>query len=388
MTLDLARLRRDTPACESLIHFNNAGAGLMPNPVADAILAHLDLERRIGSYEAEAAAAPALADFYDAFAQLLGCARDEIAWIENATRAWHLAVHALPLKAGDEVLVHASDYASNHLALLQLARQRGLVLTTVPSAGDGTIALESLERAIGTRTRAVMLTHSPTHDGLINPAAAVGAIARRHGLYYVLDGCQSVGQLSIDVRAIGCHIYTGSGRKFLRGPRGTGFLYVERALLATLEPPFIDLHSGRVTADGYQFLDGARRFECWESYVAGRLGARAAVRYLLDCGVTAVTSRIAALAERLRDALATVPGVSVLDHGQQRGGIVTFVKDGEAAQQTMLRLRALGANTSVTDPQAAPHAPQWARHAAAVRASVHAYNTEAEIERFIRLLSA
>lgn len=386
MTLDITRLRRDTPHCDRTLHFNNAGAGLMPSAVADAVLAHLDLERRIGAYEAEAAAAPALSDFYDAFAELLQCDRDEIAWVENATRAWDLAVHALPLSPGDHILVHESDYASNHLALLQLAQQRGLVLDTVGSTDDGTVDIEALERAIGPRTRAVMMTHSPTHDGMINPAEAIGAVARRHGLWYVLDGCQSVGQLAVNVRQIGCHIYSGSGRKFLRGPRGTGFLYVELAALAQMNPPFIDLHSGHRTDEGYAFIDGARRFECWESYVAGRIGEAAAVRYLLECGVDAVTTRIATLAVHLREALASVAGVTVLDRGVQRGGIVTFAMEKEPAQATLLRLRALGVNTSVTGPVAAPNAPQWRKHSAAVRASVHAYNTDEEIERFIRLL--
>ena len=386
MTLHIEQLRRDTPTCAQRIHFNNAGAGLMPNAVADAVLAHLDLERRLGAYEAEAAAAEELADFYTAFAELLHCHADEIAWIENATRAWDLAVHALPWAEGDRILVHESDYASNHLALLQLAKHRGVILDRVPSAEDGTVDVEALAAAIGPRTRAVMLTHSPTHDGLINPVHAVGALARQHGLWFVLDGCQSVGQLEVDVKAIGCHVYSGSGRKFLRGPRGTGFLYVDAALLPLMEPPFVDLHAGRLEGDRVRFIDGARRFECWESYVAGRLGERAAVRYLLTLGVTAVTTRIAELAARLREALAADASVTVLDHGRVRGGIVTFACRDEAPTATMLRLRARHINTSVTGPQAAPHAPQWATHTGAVRASVHAYNTDEEIEAFVRAL--
>ena len=388
MTLDVDRLRRDTPSTATLIHFNNAGAGLMPNPVAETVLAHLDLERRIGGYEAEAAAAPALADFYAAFADLLGCQTQEIAWIENATRAWDLAVHALPWQEGDRVLVHESDYASNHLALLQLSRRRGLVIDTVPSAGDGTVDLSALEKAIGPRTAAILMTHSPTHDGLIQPAAEIGAIAAQYGLWYVLDGCQSVGQIPVNVKHLGCHIYSGSGRKFLRGPRGTGFLYVADAALPRMEPPFIDLHSGTLDNDSYRFRDDARRFECWESSIAGRLGEGAAVRYLLDCGVEAVTARIAALAALLRGALADESRITVLDQGTRRGGIVTFVVDGEAPVATHARLKALGANTSVTGPVAAPRAPQWAQHTGAVRASVHAYNTFEEIEQFVRWVVA
>ena len=257
--LDLARLRRHTPGCESVIHFNNAGAALMPDPVFSAVTTHLALERHRGGYEAEAAAKPAIEDFYDAFAQLLGCAREEIAYVENATRAWDMAVYALPLEQGDRVLVHESDYASNYLAMLQLARRRGIEIDLVPSDGAGQIDVAAIAAHITPRTRLIALTHAPTQNGLVNPAEDVGRIAREHGLWYVLDACQSIGQRPLDVRRIGCHILSGTGRKFLRGPRGTGFLYVERALLRQLEPPFVDLHAATaLEGDRYELRDDAR----------------------------------------------------------------------------------------------------------------------------------
>ena len=388
-TIDVDRVRRDTPACESVIHFNNAGAALMPDPVAHAVLAHLDLERQRGGYEAEAAAQPALEDFYDAFATLLGCGRDEIAYAESATRAWDMAVYALPLAPGDRVLTHDSDYASNHLALLQLSRRIGIELDLVPSDAAGQLDVRALERMIGPRTRAIALTHVPTQNGLVNPAEAVGRIARAHGLLYVLDACQSVGQLPVDVRRIGCHVLSGTGRKFLRGPRGTGFLYVERALLQTLEPPFIDMRAATATVDGrYRLRADARRFEGWESFVAGRLGLRAAVRYLLALGVDAAAARINALAVALRHALGALPGVTVHDRGVERSGIVTFTVAGEQPAETAVRLRSRGANVSVTASEAAPLDARLRRLATAVRASVHYYNTEAEIAAFATLVAA
>ena len=387
-TIDVDRVRRDTPACESVIHFNNAGAALMPDRVAHAVLAHLDLERRRGGYEAEAAAEPVLEDFYDAFAALLGCGRDEVAYAENATRAWDMAFHGLPLVAGDRVLTHESEYVSNHLALLQLARRTGIKLDLVPSDDAGQIDVESLERMITPRTRAIALTHVPTQSGLVNPAEAVGRIAREHGLLYALDACQSVGQLRVDVRRIGCHVLSGTGRKFLRGPRGTGFLYVERALLQTLEPPFVDLRAATATEDGgYQLRADARRFESWESYVAGRLGLRAAVRYLLELGVDAAAARIGALAASLRQTLRALPNVTVHDRGVVLSGIVTFTVGGERPADTAVRLRVRGANVAVTAAASAPLDARLRSLAAAVRASVHYYNTEAEIATFATLVA-
>jgi len=386
--LDIDRLRRDTPASRGLIHFNNAGSALMPNAVADVVFEHLDLERRIGGYEAEAAARDTLEDFYDAFAELLHCARDEIAYVENATRAWDMAFYSLPLRSGDRILTHESEYASNWLALTQLSRRLGVIIDAVPSDAHGLVDVDAMRRMITADTRVVALTHVPTHNGLINPAAAVGALAREYGLIYVLDACQSAGQLPLDVGKLGCHILSGTGRKFLRGPRGTGFLFVERGLLAMLEPPFIDMHAARAEPPAsFELRTDARRFETWESYVAGRVGLRAAVRYLLELGVNQVSARIGELAATLRDTLAGIPGVAVHDRGLEKSGIVTFSVEDEAPESTARRLRERRANVSIAGPVGAPLDARMRTLGSAVRASVHCYNTDIEIASFATLVA-
>jgi len=387
-TLDLDRLRRDTPASRDLIHFNNAGASLMPNAVSDAVFGHLDLERRIGGYEAEAAAQAEIEDFYDAFADLLHCERDEVAYAESATRAWDMAVYSLPLRAGDRILTHESEYASNWIALMQLSQRLGVAVDAAPSDASGQVDVDALRRMITPETRVIALTHVPTHNGLVNPAADVGALAREYGLIFVLDACQSAGQLPLDVRSLGCHVLSGTGRKFLRGPRGTGFLYVERGLLAMLEPPFVDMRAATARPPGgYDLRPDARRFEAWESSIAGRVGLRAAVRYLIELGVDAVSARIAVLASSLRDALASLPGVVVHDRGAVRSGIVTFTVAGEPGETTARRLRERRANVSVAGPVGAPLDPRIRALGSAVRASVHCYNTEDEIARFAALVN-
>ncbi|RLA10541.1 MAG: aminotransferase, partial [Gammaproteobacteria bacterium] len=192
MSIDLAAVRADTPNCENLLHFNNAGASLTPQPVYDAVIAHLDLEQRIGAYEAEAAASETLEDFYDAMAEMLCCDRDEIAYIENATRAWDMAFYSLPLEAGDQILTHSSEYASNYLAYLQQARRRGLKVDVVPSDQFGQIDVAALESMINERTRLISLNYIPTQSGLVNPAEKVGEVASKHGIFYLLDACQAV----------------------------------------------------------------------------------------------------------------------------------------------------------------------------------------------------
>jgi cysteine desulfurase/selenocysteine lyase len=387
-TLDIARLRLDTPACEKLIHFNNAGASLMPNPVYRAVLDHLALEQSIGGYAAEDDATPALEDFYDAFAALLNCERSEVAYVENATRAWDMAFYSLPLKAGDRILTAEAEYVSNFLAFLHQARRRGLEVDVVPSDASGQLDLDAMERMVTPGTRLVAITHVPTQGGLVNPAEEVGKIARRHGITYLLDACQSVGQMPLDVQRIGCHMLSGTGRKFLRGPRGTGFLYVSKEILDLLDPPFIDLHAATWTdVRSFEIRPDARRFENWESFVAGRVGLRAAVRYALEIGLEQIRARVNMLADRLRTSLAELPGVTVRDLGRVRSGIVTFTKDGEQPRDIQARLRTANISVSVSSKSSAQLDFGRRGLTQVVRASVHYFNTEDEIGRFCEALA-
>jgi cysteine desulfurase/selenocysteine lyase len=383
-SIDVTTVRADTPACERVLHFNNAGAALMPDPVYRVLVEHLELERRVGGYEAQAIAADAVDAFYSEFAELLGCEENEIAYIENATRAWDMAFYSVPLSEGDRVLTHAAEYASNYLALLQQAQRKGFTIDVAPSDASGQVDLEALEQMIRPQTRLIALTHVPTQGGLVNPAEEVGAIARRHDVMYLLDACQSAGQLELDVSRLQCDLLTGTGRKFLRGPRGTGFLYVSRRVVGQLEPPFIDMRAATWTATGeYEYAPGARRFETWESYVAGRIALAEAVSYARGLGIAAIEMRVTGLAARLREALGSVPGVQVHDRGERRCGIVTFVKHGEAPESTVARLGRAGINVSMTVRTSAQIDFGERGLDALVRASVHYYNTAEEIERFV-----
>lgn len=389
MTLDVARLRADTPGCARVLHLNNAGAALPSAPVLDAVIGHLKREAEIGGYEAADEAEPRLKAVHASIARLINAAPDEIALAESATQAWTLGFHAFELGAGDRILTARAEYASNVISFLHLARARGVAVDVVPSDADGALDVDALVRMIDARTKLIAVTHVPTNGGLVNPAAAIGRVARAHGIPFLLDACQSVGQLPIDVAAIGCDMLSATGRKFLRGPRGTGFLYVRRAILDRLRPPFLDLHSARWTgARDYAVEAGATRFEMWESSLACRLGLGAAVDYALDLGIAAVASRIRTLAEDLRTRLAALPGVAVHDLGRERCGIVTFAVDGMAAHDVSARLRAHGINTSVSTAPFARWDMEPRGLVELVRASPHAYNTEAEIDRFVNAVGA
>jgi selenocysteine lyase/cysteine desulfurase len=387
-SIDIERIRKETPGCADVLHFNNAGASLPPRTVYQAVTDHLKLESRIGGYEAEAHAQEKLNRFYAAFACLLNCDPAEIAFVENATRAWDMVFYAIPFKPGDRILTARAEYASNYLAFLQVARQKNITIDVVPNDASGQISIDALEEMIDENVKLIAITHVPTQGGLINPAEAVGQIARKYDIWYLLDACQSVGQMPIDVKKIKCDMLSGTGRKYLRGPRGTGFLFIRRSLIEQLEPPFIDLHAATwIDRDQFEIRADARRFENWESYIAGRIGLATAVDYALAIGLEAIEERVQDLAALLRNRLSEVAGVTVRDLGEHRCGIVTFTKEDESASAVKQRLASHKINMSVTPARYARLDLDSRGINEIARASVHYFNTEAEIDRFCSKLS-
>ncbi|CND59238.1 cysteine desulfurase [Mycobacterium tuberculosis] len=384
--MDIERLRADTPGCAEVAHLNNAGAALPPRPVIEAVNGHFALESTIGAYEAAEQNEAAVQHFYDAVARLIGARADEIAYVENATRAWDMAFYSIPFADGDRILTTTSEYSSNTIAYQQVAEAKGARVDVVPDDADGTLSLDALKAELTKGdVRLVSLNHIPTHNGLVNPVAEVGRLCREYGVLYLLDACQSVGQLAIDVEEIGCDILSATGRKYLRGPRGTGFLYVRRAIARTLVPPFLDLHAATWKApDGFEMHDTAQRFETWERYVAGQIGLGVAADYATDLGLTDIETRVTELAATLRTELAARPGITVLDKGARPSGLVTFTVDGHEPAAIKQAAREHGVNINVTNPASHGYDP----HAfpEAVRASVHYYNTEEELERLLSAL--
>ena len=387
--IDVEQARRDTPGCAHVLHFNNAGAALMPSAVLEAQVAHLQLEAQIGGYEAFDRAEPEVEHTYAAIARLIGCDAEDVAIVENATRAWDMAFYAIPFAAGDRILTSEADYASNFIAYLQVARRTGAVVEVVPSDAVGQMSVQALADRLDDRVRLVSVTHVPTNSGLINPIEDIGRRVRQARALYLVDACQSAGQIPLDVERIGCDFLSATSRKYLRGPRGAGFLYVRRDTTAALEPPLLDLHAARWIERGrYEVRRDARRFENWEGNMAARIGLGVAVDYALDLGIEAIAQRVWELAQMLRTGLAAIPGVSVTDIGRARCGIVTFACAGKSPEAIRKALLAQRINVTTSTVFSTRVDMERRRLSDVVRASVHYYNTECEVERFCAAMEA
>ena len=387
MSLDVERIRAETPGCAHVLHLNAAGSSLPSRRTLDATLDHLRLEAEIGGYEAAYRARPVLDGFYPSIATLIGAEPGEIAYVENATRGWDLAFYSLDFKPGDRILTCVSEYSSNYISYLQVARKTGAEIVVVPDDRHGQIDLAALERAIDKRTKLVSISHIPTQGGLVQPAEAVGKIVNDAGILYLLDACQSVGMMPIDVKKIGCDFLSATGRKYMRGPRGTGFLYARTRSTSHIEPIFLDNHAARWSGDNeYTVMGDAKRFENWERYFAGVIGLKVAADQANELGMPSIWARLRQLADGLRERLKTVPGVTLADLGVTKGAIVTFAVTGKEHVALKQQLRDQGINVSVSTQFSSRLDLKGRGLKDVMRASVHVYNTEQELDRFVTAL--
>lgn len=347
--IDLDRVREDTPGCVNHVFLDSAGSSLPPARVLDIQIAHLRREAEIGGYLAADERSEDLAAVRSSIARMVGGTTAGVALTDSATRSWTQFFYGVPLSRGDRVLIAQAEYASNAIAALQRARREGVTVDVIPSAADGRLDVDALARMMDDRVRLVSLVHVPTNGGLVNPVAEATRVAKSYDSLVLLDACQSAGQIQLDVQQLGVDALTATGRKWLRGPRGTGFLYVRPELVEQIEPPVLDLLSAEWTApDEFVLRSDARRFELWEHSPAAFLGLGAAVDYYLELGPAAVEREVRARSTYLRNRLATVRGVTVHDLGPEPCGIVSFTLDGVPATAVRDELRRRGVTVTVS----------------------------------------
>lgn len=387
--MDLAAIRAATPGLATgQVFLDSAGSSLPPRVVTDTVIGHLHREAEIGGYRAANECLDDLAAVKTSIATLIGATADTIALSDSATRSWADFAYSLPLRPGDRVLISGADYASNAIAALQRAKQTGAVVEHIPSDDTGRLDTDALAAMLDERVRLVSLQHAPTNGGLVNPVAEATRIAHEAGALVLLDACQSIGQLPIDVAELGVDALSATGRKWLRGPRGTGFLYLREELAQTMEPARLDLHSAEwVSEREYRLAPDASRFEFWECDVAARLGLGAAVDYLLALGPDEVYAAVAERADYLRKTLPELPGVTVRDLGTEHSGIVSFTADDHDPVE--LRDRLADHAVTVTVSHAGSTLLDMTARAlpAIVRASPHYFVTTDDLDRFVATLA-
>lgn len=383
---NISQIRADTPGVSRAVHFNNAGASLMPDVVAQKVIEYLTHELHYGGYETALKYSTEIESAYVRLAKYLNCHPSELALTENATAAWDQAFLSIPFEPGDTILTSTSEYASNYIPFLQLKNRTGVNIKAIPCDQYGQVNLSALTEMLDKTVKLIAITHVPTNGGLVNPAAEIGKIARENNIFYLLDACQSVGQMPMDVEELGCDFLSATSRKFLRGPRGVGFLYASQQRTSGLEPAILDLHGAEWTSqDTYCSRIDARKYENWESNLAGIVGFSVAVEYMLNIGVDLIWKRIQYLAEYLREKLGSIPAIEVQDLGVIKCGIVSFSSPMEA-EQLKTKLHQARFNVSVIHPGHTLLDMNKRGLGHLIRASVHYYNTEQEIEWFAEKL--
>jgi len=387
----LAAWRDDTPGCANRVHLSNAGAGLMPRPVLEAMTTHLHREAHMGGYESSDEAEAAVNAAYMSVGKLLGAPSRNVAIVENSTVAFFQALAAFDFRLGDVIVTTRNDYISNQLAYISLARRRGIEIHRASDLSRGGVDPQSVRELLrDRRVRLLAVTWVPTNSGLVQPVEALGEIAESAGVPYLIDACQAVGELPVDVARLRCDYLSATARKFLRGPRGIGFLYVsDRALQRADHPLLIDMRGADwVTADTFRLAPDARRFENWEFPYALVLGLGEAARYALSVGVERAGWRARELAATLRSKLAGVQGFRILDCGKDLAAIVTVEVPGWNASALVGVLRKRGINTSASLSEYAVIDMAEKKASSALRISPHYYNTEAEIDTVVEALKS
>ncbi len=386
----IARIRQDTPGCTGdTLFMNSAGASLMPEPVLSAMTNHLQLENQLGGYGAERQQAGQIARFYEETAQLLHTKPDNIAYAYSATDAFIRAISSIPFREGDTILTTNNDYISNQLVFLSLQKRLGIRLVRINDLPDGDPDLTHLEELLRKHSpRLAAVTHIPTNSGIVLPAEAIGQLCQQYDVWYLLDAAQSAGQLPLDVTRIHADFLVATGRKFLRGPRNTGFLYVsDKALQAGLTPLFVERRGAIWTAaDQFTIQSTARRFEPQEISLL-IVGLAAAIHYANQTGIRQIANHNQLLMQQLRNGLAPLPGLTLMDRGAVQSNILTFHAANQSLPILENALRQAGIIFTAQQSQAALIDFQRKGIDWIIRLSPHYFNTSDEIAEVCRIIS-
>jgi cysteine desulfurase / selenocysteine lyase len=386
---EIQKFRSETRGTSECTHFNNAGASLPPDEVVETVIHYLSEEATLGGYEMEYKYREQLENVYQLIARFIHAEKDEVAIVENASMAWGLAFNGIKFNKGDVIITSEMEYVTNLLGFLNAEQTHGVQIKVIPNDAHGNFSLQALEGAITAQTRLIAITHIASTAGVVVPVIEIGKIARKHNILYLVDACQTVGQIPVNVKEIGCDILSATGRKFLRAPRGTGFLYVRKEIQDSLKILFMDGHTAQlINENAFEIRNDARRFELFEKNRALTLGLGKAVEYAMNIGVGRIWQRIQFLAAVMRRQLGGIDGITVHDNGDQKCGIVTFTVGGVGSSHVKYELAEKKIHVSVGLAKSTLIYMNRNSLSTVVRASVHYYNTEEEINGMCEALES
>ncbi|HBS12791.1 MAG TPA: aminotransferase [Flavobacteriaceae bacterium] len=389
MEIDINQIRKDITDYGEKIFLNSAGSSLMPKSVVQEINRYLLEEEKFGGYSVAELKTNEIADFYNQTAQLIGAEAHNIAFTHDATDAYIKALSSIHFKHNDIIITTDDDYASNHIQFISLQKRFGIKIVRIKNLENGELDMIDFQKLVDKHNpKLVAVTHVPTNSGLIQNIEAIGEICYNQKIIFLLDACQSVGQLSINVTKIKCDFLTATGRKFLRGPRGTGFLFISDRLLKNGFSPLMIDGGGAVwkAIDQFDILENAKRFETWEAPYALIMGFREAIRYANNIGLENIQSYNQKLMLRLRENLIGIQGVKLFDKGLKNCNILTFRKDGKSLAKIKEKLNSNNVFFSVSRKEWGvidfnKKGIDWV-----IRLSPHYFNTIEEIDNVSKII--
>lgn len=324
-------------------YLNNAGAGELSNITLNAMIDYYQYEQKVGAYQAAKDKKDIIDMFYTNVAKLIN-ADDvgEIAFVDNASRGWNLAIRGIELSKNDVIVTLSTEFGTNLITIYDHAMKSGASVRVIPCTDKGKVDIQLLEKVLSEYrgVKVIAISHAVAHGSIVNPVEQIGVLARKYGALYIVDACQSVGQITVDVKEIDCDVLVASGRKWLCGPRGTGFMYIRNK--TNIRPTQLDLASADLilnddySVTGVKIRQDAKRFEIWERNIASQIGLATAIDIILNVGLDEISRKIKCFSTEIRNAISKNPKLILIGSEESSSGIVGFITKKSDVEKSIL----------------------------------------------------
>lgn len=368
----------------TFINFNNAGSSKNSNKVIKTIIAYLEEEQKLGGYLAAKLNRPKILNFYRVFSKLIKCKKSEISFLPSSTYGWNFFLNSISFKKNDNVIIFENEYGNNFISLL---KKKNLKIKVSKLSHDGQVCFESLKENIDRNTKLVSVCHISSQCGNLIDVQKVGKIVKEinRNTLFLVDACQSIGQIDINVRKINCDVMIGSGRKYLRGPRGTGFIFIKDDLKKNLSPIISDSFSCKIV-NMKKIIYKKNYFETFEYSPALLLGLTEAIENIHSIGIKKIQKKIKKLSLYFRLKVRKLNGVIIFENECLISGINTIIINGFSTKEVLDYLLKKKILCSISDNKTSYHFFKTRKRKSLLRLSFHYYNDFKEIDFLIKTI--